>query len=110
MSKLTPITDDGFKKLICEKAKFAVLFSADWCKPCLALKLSLEAIDQEMAGNPRIYVYDCDSNNEVAGESRVIAIPTLILFDGTKSNIEQDRLVGINSAKKIKECLDKIKS
>jgi thioredoxin 1 len=108
MSSLTKINQASFDKLVAEKQRFAIIFSAAWCKPCLSLKPTVEVLNAELAGNPVIYECDCDEESDLPGAMGVIAIPMMIFFNANLSMPEVDRHVGVISKEKIKASIAKI--
>lgn len=53
-------------------------FYADWCGPCQMLAPLLEELDKQT--NVKILKIDVDELGSIAGEFRVMSIPTLIVF------------------------------
>ena len=62
--------------------KVLVDFYADWCGPCQMLSPVIEQLDKEM--EIKIIKIDVDSLPGIAREFRVMAIPTLLLFENGK--------------------------
>ena len=62
-----------------ENSKYALVdFYADWCGPCQMLAPLLEELDKQT--NIKILKIDVDELGSIAGEFRVMSIPTLIVF------------------------------
>ena len=96
------------KILVLDKANFeetvingkeAVLvdFWAAWCGPCRMIAPILEEIAEETQ-EFKIGKVDVDANPELAGDFKIMSIPTMILF---KNGKEQKRLVGAMSKQKL---------
>lgn len=62
--------------------KVLVDFYADWCGPCQMLSPVIEQLDKEM--EIKVIKIDVDSLPGIAREFRVMAIPTLLLFENGK--------------------------
>lgn len=77
-----------------------LVFSAEWCGPCKALKPTLLQLDQD-----RIVYYDIDRNIEERELYQIKAVPTIILLDS--EGIELDRLMGSQSLRKLQDLLDR---
>ena len=77
-----------------------LVFSAEWCGPCKALKPTLLQLDQD-----RIVYYDIDRNIEERELYQIRAVPTIILLDS--EGIELDRLMGSQSLRKLQDLLDR---
>jgi thioredoxin 1 len=80
-------------------------FWAPWCKPCLNLAPTIEKLAADYQGKVKVGKMNCDENQEIPGSQRIIAIPTVLIFQG---GIEKDRLVGVNGEAKFKASLDKL--
>ena len=57
-------------------------FYADWCGPCKMMAPVLDELSGEKADSLTIYKINVDNNPDVAGQYRVMSIPTMILFKG----------------------------
>lgn len=68
---------DEFNELI-KKGLVLVDFYADWCGPCQMLSPVIEQLDQEM--EITVLKINVDELSDIAREYRVMAIPTLLLF------------------------------
>lgn len=66
-------------------------FWAAWCPPCHALVPVLEDIAAEHDGDLRVVSIDTDAHPSVGSRFGVMALPTLIVFDGGEP---VQRLVG----------------
>ena len=56
-------------------------FFATWCGPCKMMAPVIEQVAAEKAGEAYVYKIDVDEAPGIAGEYRVMSIPTLILFE-----------------------------
>lgn len=80
-------------------------FYADWCQPCKMMMPSLEAIASEFDGQIRVGKVDIEKHHELAKQHGIGSIPTLFIF---KDGEVVDRMIGLQSAEKIKESLNKV--
>lgn len=61
------------------EGKVLVDFYADWCGPCQMLSPVIEQLEQE--SGIKVIKIDVDSLPNLARQYRVMAIPTLLLFE-----------------------------
>lgn len=66
-------------------------FWAEWCGPCKVMEPVLEELASAEADRLVVAKVDVDSHPDLAARFRVMAIPTMILFD---SGEEVDRIRG----------------
>ena len=62
--------------------KVLVDFYADWCGPCQMLSPVIEQLEKETG--MKVIKIDVDSLPGIAREFRIMAIPTLLLFENGK--------------------------
>lgn len=74
-------------------------FSASWCGPCQALKMSLVDVD---LGVP-VEDVDIDQNTELAVQYGVRSVPTMVRI---RDGVEVDRLVGVKPVDEIRKWLE----
>ena len=55
-------------------------FWAEWCGPCQMMLPVLEDFSNKMDGKMTVAKVNVDENPEIAGQFRVMSIPTLIVF------------------------------
>jgi len=80
-------------------------FWAQWCAPCSIIAPILEQIGQEYEGKIKVGKLNVDENPLTAGKYQVMAIPTLLLFNGGKL---VDRVVGVVPKKILVEKVENI--
>ncbi len=98
MKELTSAAE--FQQEVLEKEGIVLVdFNADWCPPCQAQKPILEKMTDEYS----IFGLNIDDLEDIAREYQVASIPCMILF---KDGKEVDRLIGLNSEKKIKKFIE----
>lgn len=66
-------------------------FFATWCGPCKMIAPSIDQLSTEMEGKAKIVKIDIDESGDLAGNYRVMSVPTLMFFKGGKP---VDQLVG----------------
>ncbi|MEF9951060.1 MAG: thioredoxin [Clostridium sp.] len=60
-------------------------FFANWCNPCKELGPVFDEISGEMEGKAQFVKIDVDQSGDIAGENKIMAIPTIIVLkDGEK--------------------------
>jgi len=80
-------------------------FWAQWCAPCSIIAPMLEQVGQEYEGKIKVGKLNVDENPLTAGKYQVMAIPTLLLFNGGKL---VDRVVGVVPKKILVEKVENI--
>ncbi len=89
-------TEDKFKEEIAT-GKVLVDFYADWCGPCQMIAPILEEVAKEQDA-VKIVKLNVDNAASIAGEYRVMSIPTMILFENGEV---KDQKVGVISKEDI---------
>ncbi len=89
-------TEDKFKEEIAT-GKVLVDFYADWCGPCQMIAPILEEVAKEQDA-VKIVKLNVDNAASIAGEYRVMSIPTMILFENGEV---KDQKVGVVSKEDI---------
>ena len=90
-----PLTDNQFSEnVLNSKGLVLVDFWAEWCGPCRQLGPILEAIDEEMGNDIKIYKMNVDDSPETASQFGIRSIPTMFLF---KDGKQVDTKIGFNS-------------
>lgn len=91
VQELTPDTFEGFLK---EKPVALVDFTATWCAPCQMIKPIIEQLHGEYNDRVNVGAVDIDSNQELAIQFDVSAVPTLAFF---KNGEPVETVVGLQS-------------
>jgi|SRR3989344_97859 len=91
------INSSNFEQKISEGISL-VDFWAPWCGPCRMMAPVFEELSKEVK-NIKFFKLNVDDNGDVAAQSEVQGIPTLILF---KDGEEVKRIVGLKSKDDIK--------
>ena len=71
------INKEEFKELT--QGKVVIQFSATWCGPCKVLSKTIESNEDQLS--LPFYRIDLDESADLAKSLKVMAVPTLILFD-----------------------------
>lgn len=78
-------TSTNFEKEVLD-AEIPVLvdFYADWCGPCKMMAPLVAELAESYSGKCKIGKCNTDENPRLAGEYRVMSIPTFLFFKGGK--------------------------
>ncbi|MBQ7633229.1 MAG: thioredoxin [Alphaproteobacteria bacterium] len=102
-----PLTDSQFSENVLNaKGLVLVDFWAEWCGPCRQLGPILEAIDNEIGKDVKIYKMNVDDSPEIAGQLGIRSIPTMYLF---KDGKQVDVKVGLNTQSAIQDWVQSYK-
>ncbi len=80
-------------------------FWAEWCAPCFMIAEVVEQIGEEYEGKIKVGKLNVDENPVTAGKYQIMAIPTLLFFNGGKLT---DKVLGVVSKKILVEKIEKI--
>jgi thioredoxin 1 len=79
------VTDATFEQDVLQAEQPVVVdFWAPWCGPCHAITPVLESLEDEAGDRIGFTKLNIDENPVIASRYGVLAIPTVILFDGGK--------------------------
>ena len=105
-SSILTLSESNFDEQVL-KSPVPVLvdFWAEWCGPCRMIAPLLEELATEYDGKIKIGKINVDDNQQLAGDYRVSAIPTLLVF--MKGDV-QETIVGLKSKRDLKASLDRL--
>ena len=79
-------------------------FWAEWCGPCQMMLPILEELSVRMEGKAKVAKLNVDESPTIAGQFRVMSIPTLIVF---KNGEPVETMVGVQQADALEAVLNK---
>lgn len=81
-------------------------FWATWCGPCKMFAPVIEEIAEENHADVKVGKVDVDQEPDLAGQFKVMSIPTLVIFKDGKVAATS---VGVKSKKDVLAMVDKLK-
>jgi len=97
------LNDTNFQDEI-KEGVVLVDFWAEWCGPCQMMLPILEELSTRMEGKAKVAKLNVDEAPTIAGQFRVMSIPTLIVF---KNGEPVETLVGVQQADALEAVLNK---
>ena len=79
-------------------------FWAEWCGPCQMMLPILEELSTRMEGKAKVAKLNVDEAPTIAGQFRVMSIPTLIVF---KDGEPVETMVGVQQTDTLEAILNK---
>jgi len=106
MSKIISLNEQSWKNEVTNSELPVIVdFWAEWCAPCRMMAPILEEISKEYEGKIKVGKLNVDENPTVAGEYRVMGIPTLLFF---RSGKLVDKVVGVVPKKALQDKIETI--
>jgi len=97
------LNKDNFEETI-KSGVTLVDFWAEWCGPCQMMLPILDQFSASMEGKMTVAKVNVDESPEVAGQFRVMSIPTLIVF---KDGEPVETMVGVQQADQLEAVCSK---
>lgn len=79
-------------------------FWAEWCGPCQTMLPILDQFSEQMGDKMTVGKINVDENPEIAGQFRVMSIPTLIVL---KDGEMVEQMVGVKKAEELEAAVSK---
>jgi len=105
MSEMTLTDQTWDNEVLNSDLPVIVDFWAEWCAPCSMIAPVVEQMSEEYEGKIKVGKLNVDENQVTAGKYQVMAIPTILFFNGGKL---VDRVAGVVPKKILVEKIEKI--
>jgi thioredoxin 1 len=100
------VSDQTFEADVLKSDKPVLVdFWAPWCGPCRAISPIVEQLSEEYAGKVGFAKLNTDDNQRTAMKFGIMAIPTLLLFQGGN---EVARITGVQPKASLKRQIDNV--
>lgn len=97
------VNDSNFEREVLNSDKPVLVdFFATWCGPCKMLAPVVEKVDENLAGEVKVFKLDIDENPISTNAYGVQSVPTLILF---KDGKPLGQIVGFRPAEQIESAI-----
>ena len=104
MSEIISLNEQSWKDEVTNSELPVIVdFWAEWCAPCHMMTPVLEEISKEYEGKIKVGKLNVDENSAVAGEYRIMGIPTLLFF---RSGKLVDKIVGVVPKKALQDKIE----
>jgi len=95
VADVTEVSDDTFSTEVLGSDRPVVVdFWAPWCGPCRVIAPIMRDMSDEYGEHLKFVKLNVDESPRIAGDYRVLSIPTLILFEGGEA---KETIVGAHS-------------
>jgi len=106
MSEIISLNEQSWKDEVTNSELPVVVdFWAEWCAPCHMITPILEELNGEYEGKIKVGRLNVDENPTIAGEYRIMGIPTLLFF---RSGKLVDKVVGVVPKKALQDKIEMI--
>ena len=107
MANTFEVTDSTFlDEVVNSDTPVVVDFWAEWCGPCKMIAPIVEELAGEYEGKVKFAKMDVDSNPQTPMQFGIRGIPTLLIFNGGETPVDQ--VVGALPKARIKERVDQV--
>lgn len=97
---------DNFEQEVAQsKVPVLVDLWAAWCGPCRVIAPFVDELAEKYKGRVKVGKLNVDDHPQIAGQFRVMNIPTLLLF---KEGKEVDRIVGVVPKEELSRRVDRL--
>ncbi|WP_349945867.1 thioredoxin [Lacrimispora sp. BS-2] len=101
------LTQENFQTEVANNSGIVLVdFWATWCGPCKMFAPIIDEIADENLPDVKVGKVDVDQQPDLAGQFRVMSIPTLVLFKDGKAAVTS---VGVKSKKEVLEMIEKLR-
>ena len=98
-------TQENFDQEVLKSSDIAIIdFWATWCGPCKMFSPMIDEIAEENHPGLKVGKVNVDEQPDLAGQYRVMSIPTLLVFKGGKVVATS---VGVQSKKAVLDMVEK---
>ena len=105
MSEMTLTDQTWDNEVLNSDLPVIVDFWAEWCAPCSMIAPVVEQMSKEYEGKIKVGKLNVDENQVTAGKYQIMAIPTLLFFNGGKL---VDKVAGVVPKKILGEKIEKM--
>jgi len=99
-------TDENFQAEVVDSSQPVLVdFWAEWCQPCRLLGPTIDKLAAGFSGKVKVGKVDIDTNQNVAFEYKISAIPTVLIFKGGKV---QKKFVGMTGQGDLEAALNEV--
>jgi thioredoxin 1 len=100
------ITKEDFKEKVEDfSGLILVSFYANWCAPCLVMKMTVDELIKDYEGSKiKIAKINIDEAGEYKEKYQVMSIPTIIIF---KTGKEVERKIGLRDKEEVIKMINK---
>jgi thioredoxin 1 len=99
------VTDQNFSQMVLGAKGLAIVdFWAEWCRPCLMLGPTIDALADEYVGKVKVCKMNIDHNEQTPVQFGIKSIPTILFF---KDGKQVDSLVGVSPKETFVQAIQK---